>query len=178
MRRTQQRHTAPFSRIIRFTLRLVKAIAKAFTYLTLEFAVYIAIGGLAIALVSLGVSINVALNLSLVLVVFSLVMSFLAYRQHRIIKSRPTKANSPLPVRGEVKLADWIAQTLSTKAPQEWEDYQDWLHDILLARRQLLDHGYPVWKVTGMTYWRLIGLCITVALIKLRRLALAARRLR
>jgi len=178
MRQTPQRHKASFSRIARFILRLGTAIAKAFTYLSLEFAVYIGIGAFAIALIFLGMPSNIALYLSLVLAVFSLVASFLAYRQHRIITSRTARSRSSIPATSEVKLANWIAQTLSTKAPQEWEDYQDWLHDILLTRSQLLSNGYPVWKVTVITYWRLMGLCITVSLIKLRRLAIAARRLR
>ncbi|NDJ23112.1 hypothetical protein GS682_16005 [Nostoc sp. B(2019)] len=174
----QRRRTARFSQIARFMQRLVKAIVRAFTYLTLEFAVYIAIGGGAIALISLGVPSNIALGVSLVLVIFSLVVNFLAHRQHQIITSRPARASSSVPVGSEVKLANWIGQTLSTKAPQEWEEYQDWLHDILLARHQLLDSSYPVWKIAVMTYWRLIGLCITVSLLKLRRLAIAARRQR
>lgn len=161
----------------RFILDLVKDIAKACIYLMLEFAVYIAIGGLAIALISLGVPSNVALGVSLVLVVFTLIVSSLAYKRHRITTSRPGR-NSYIPVRGEVKFADWIAQTLSARAPQEWEEYQDWLHDILLARRQLLDSGCPVWKVTAIAHWRLMGLCITVGSIKLKRWAIAARRLR
>ncbi len=138
MRQTPQRHQASFWRIARFILRLGTAIAKAFTYLSLEFAVYIAIGAFAIALISLGMPSKIALYLSLVLAVFSLVASFLAYRQQRIITSRTARSRSSIPATSEVKLANWIAQTLSTKAPQEWEDYQDWLHDILLTRSQLL----------------------------------------
>ncbi|MEW6498929.1 MAG: hypothetical protein AB1589_41530, partial [Cyanobacteriota bacterium] len=138
-------------------------------------AVYMAMGGVAIALISLGVSSNVALTVSIVLVVLSLVVSFLAYRQHRIITNRPAK-NFYSRVQGDVKFADWIARFLATKAPQEWEEYQDWLHDILLARRQLLDRDAPHWKATLVTYWRLAGLCVTVTSIKLKRMAIAARR--
>lgn len=50
MRRTSQRRTPQFLWIARFILRFGKTIAKAFTYLMLEFTLYIAIGGLAIAL--------------------------------------------------------------------------------------------------------------------------------
>jgi hypothetical protein len=82
MRRTSQRRTPRFLWIARFILRFGKTIAKAFTYLMLEFTLYIAIGGLAIALLSLGMSSNVALSLSLVLVIFSLLTTFLAYWQH------------------------------------------------------------------------------------------------
>lgn len=96
MRRTKRRRTAPFSRMARFILGLIKHIAKACIYLMLEFAVYIAIGGLAIALISLGVPSNVALGLSLVLVAFTLIVSSLAYKRHRITTSRPGR-NSYIP---------------------------------------------------------------------------------
>lgn len=168
----RKRGTALLALISRFPLRLLK---NSCIYLTIEFAAYIAIGAVAIALISLGVASHVALTVSLVLVVLSLVGSFLAYRQHRIITNRPAKSFYSR-VQGDVKFADWIARLLSTKAPQDWEEYQDWLHDILLARRQLLDRDVPHSKVTLVTYWRLVGLCITVTSIKLKRMAIAARR--
>lgn len=172
IRQNKKRRTALLALMSRFPLRLLKNVC---IYLTIEFAAYIAIGAVAIALISLGLSNNVALTVSIVLVVLSLVGSFLAYRQHRIITNRPAR-NFYSRVQGDVKFADWIARLLSTKAPQEWEEYQDWLHDILLARRQLLDRDAPHWKVTLVTYWRLVGFCVTVTSIKLKRMAIAARR--
>lgn len=41
---------------------------------------------------------------------------------------------SQIKIRGEENLANWIAQNLAQKAPREWDEYQDWLHDILLDR--------------------------------------------
>ncbi|MEQ8538681.1 MAG: hypothetical protein RIB93_14695 [Coleofasciculus sp. D1-CHI-01] len=166
------------SQIIRLIRRGGRAIAKALIYLAVEFTVYIAIGGGAIALFWLGLPSYVALGLSIGLVILSFTVSFLAYRQHRRITRRSVKTDASPMIKGDVQLADWIAQTLAKKAPQEWEEYQDWLHDILLDRRQCLDQGDPYWRVTALTYWRLTGLCITVSLIKLRRLAIAARRMR
>ncbi|MFP4121455.1 hypothetical protein [Coleofasciculus sp.] len=175
----RNRHRRRFvPQIVRLIWRIVQAIAKALIYLAVEFTVYIAIGGGAIALFWLGLPSYVALGLSIGLVILSFTMSFLAYRQHRWITRRSVKTDASPMIKGDVQLADWIAQTLATKAPQEWEEYQDWLHDILLDRRQRLDQGDPYWRVTALTYWRLTGLCITVSLIKLRRLAIAARRMR
>ena len=82
---------------------------------------------------------------------------------------------SQIKIRGEENLANWIAQNLAQKAPREWDEYQDWLHDILLDRFQMLDQGYPVWKVRMITYWRLVGFCLIVSLTKLRRLAIRLR---
>ena len=164
--------------IVRLIWRSIQAIAKALIYLTVEFTVYVAIGGGAIALFWLGLPSYVALGLSIGFVILSFTVSFLAYRQHRRITRRSVTTDASPIIKGDVKLADWIAQILATKAPQEWEEYQDWLHDILLDRRQRLDEGDPHWRVTALTYWRLTGLCITVSLIKLRRLAIAARRMR
>ena len=75
-----------------------------------------------------------------------------------------------------MSFANWIARTLSHQASQEWEEYQDWLHDILLDYRQLLNRNIPRWQVTLVTYWRLTRLCITVSAIKLKKLAMRATR--
>lgn len=176
MKQRNRHRRRTVSPIIGFIRRIVQAIAKALIYLTVEFTVYIAIGGVAIALFWLGFPSYVALGLSIGFVI--LIVSFLAYRQHRRITKRSVRSHASPMIKGDVKLADWIAQTLTTKAPQEWDEYQDWLHDILLDRRQRLDQGDSHWRVTALTYWRLTGLCITVSLIKLRRLAIAARRMR
>ncbi|NET91463.1 MAG: hypothetical protein F6K45_25845 [Kamptonema sp. SIO1D9] len=133
------------------------------------------IGGIAIALISFGIATDVALWLSLALLVLILLVSYLVYQQHRRITSQPKKY-SYFRVRGEVKLADWIARIVSTKAPREWTEYQDWLHDLLLNRRQLLEKGESRLRVTALTYWRLMGFCITVSAIKLKRLAVSHRR--
>lgn len=72
-------------------------------------------------------------------------------------------------MQGELRLADRLAHWLRTRAPHEWQDYQDWLHDILLARRQLLQAGRAPWQVSLLTTWRLTTFCVTVGIITLRR---------
>ena len=170
------------SNLARSSLRIVKAtivsIGQLFLWgvkeLILEAALFGLGFGLAILFSSLGVSNSLALGLSVIILICILAVSFIASRQSKL-SSKRTLTTARTQVRGEEKLADWIAQTLAQKAPQEWEEYQDWLHDILLARLQLLDRGYPVWKVRMITYWRLTRFCITVSLIKLKRLAISLR---
>ncbi|AKG22339.1 hypothetical protein [Calothrix sp. 336/3] len=118
----------------------------------------------------------IALNISVTVIAFILIVSIISYRQSRGNPRQNTRHS--LPVSREIKLADWIARTLTKKASQDWEEYQDWLHDILLARRESLAHGHPNWQVTIITYWRLTGLCLTIVLMKVRRWAIAARKLR
>lgn len=72
---------------------------------------------------------------------------------------------------GEAKSAYWVAQNLSDSKPQQWEEYQDWLHDILLARRQLLDAKCPLWKVKLITYKRLSAFCVVVGVSKVKQVA-------
>jgi len=161
MRRIFHQVTASNSGILRFIWSFIRAFAKAFVWLAVEFSGYLIFLGLGVALVALGVSTNVASWLSIVLL--SLLCAFIL-------------GVSYLTVKGEVRLAKWIARTLVTKASQEWEDYQDWLHDIILDYHQLLNSGAPRWQVNIVTYWRLIRLCLTVVAIKLKRLATTTRR--
>ena len=178
MRRIKKKLTNSFSGLVRSSLRIVKASIKIITELfrrgvkelLLEIILFGVGFGLTIFFSYLGVSNRLALGLSLVIVILICILAI------RFFYSRKSKlARSRSKVRGEEKLADWIAQTLAQKAPQEWEEYQDWLHDILLARLQLLDRGFPVWKVRIITYGRLTGFCVTISLIKLRRLAIRFR---
>ena len=71
----------------------------------------------------------------------------------------------------KVRLASSIAKILTNSSSSEWHEYQDWLHDILLARRQLIDAKCPRWKVAVITHWRLSILCIVVGANKIGRLA-------
>ncbi|MBE9129280.1 MULTISPECIES: hypothetical protein [unclassified Coleofasciculus] len=148
-------------RILRFIQSITQVFAKALVWLAVEFSGYLIFFGLGLALVMLGVPTNIASWLSLVLLI--LLGAFILGVSYPLLK-------------GEVRFANWIARILSNKTPQVWEDYQDWLHDILLNYRQLLESGAPRWQVTIVTYWRLTRFCITVGTLKLKRLVIAARR--
>ncbi|MDJ0775639.1 MAG: hypothetical protein QNJ49_19810 [Mastigocoleus sp. MO_167.B18] len=160
-------------------LRLVLiGIPKILLYLICEGTIYALILIIAVLLVKFGMPQAFALGLSITLIIATLIISYTTIRQHRIITRRSRKNRPHNSVKGEVRFADAIAGILSQNSPREWEEYQDWLHDILLARCQLLDRKIPGWKVTLITYWRLTALCITVSAIKLRRFARIVRKLR
>ena len=80
--------------------------------------------------------------------------------------------------RGEIRLARSISRTIAESKSTEWHEYQDWLHDILLARRQLLDAKHPQWKVSAITYWRLSVFCIVVGMSKLKQVTASIRKSR
>ncbi|WP_026731423.1 hypothetical protein [Fischerella sp. PCC 9605] len=76
------------------------------------------------------------------------------------------------------KLASDITQYLLNKAPQEWEEYQDWLHDILLDRERMLTDEIPQWRIKAITHWRLIAFCVTIISIKLKKMAISSLKIR
>ena len=179
MKKQSQKSTNSLLQTIFSRLRLLLVgIPKVLFYLICEGAVYTLILILGALLVNFGVPQSFALGTSIALVIATFIISYTTYRQHRIITRHSRKNRQHNSLKGEVKFADAIAGTLSHNSPQEWEEYQHWLHDILLARRQLLASGTPRWKVTLITYWRLTALCITVSAIKLRRLVRTVRKLR
>ncbi|MDJ0531901.1 MAG: hypothetical protein QNJ70_05280 [Xenococcaceae cyanobacterium MO_207.B15] len=163
-------------------LAFVRKVLIRLTYgfgfeVVLPIGLYVIFAGFARIFIWLGFSTSVAIALSLILLLLILLVSAIAYTKHRNITNK-VRRNSYLRVRGEVKLADNIAQILATKSPREWEEYQDWLHDILLIRRQLLERHCPRWKVIILTYWRLFAFCVIISLIKLKRFASGARKIR
>ena len=160
-------------------LRLVLiGIPKILLYLICEGAIYALILIIGVLLVKFGIPQAFALALSITLIIATFVISYTTIRQHRIITRRSRKNRQHNSVKGEVRFADSIAKILSQNSPREWEEYQDWLHDILLAHRQLIASGVAKWKVTLITYWRLTALCVTVSAIKLRRFTRIVRKLR
>ena len=80
--------------------------------------------------------------------------------------------------RVRIKLARWIIKTFIDRTSPEWTEYQDWLHDIFLARRQLIDSKCPRWKVALITYWRLSAFLVVVGLAKLKSIAASVMQLR
>jgi quinol-cytochrome oxidoreductase complex cytochrome b subunit len=54
----------------------------------------------------------------------------------------------------DIKFASSVSKLLS-HFPEEWQDYQDWLRDII-ASRQMLQANHPNWRATLLFYWRLV----------------------
>ncbi len=176
MRRIKKKSSSKFSGFLQFCLGVIRAIKKGILWMIAEQLIFVMVLGFAFIFHSLGASDNLALVLSICLLIFVLILILILvikffphHKPKRVVSSQ---------LRGEEKLANWISRNLEQKAPQEWEEYQDWLHDILFDRFQLLERGFPAWKVRIITYWRLVRLSITVSLIKLRRLANVVKKLR
>ena len=180
-RASRRRKNRLFKKIFRSGLYLLKAIARAsgrflkfgVSQLLLETLMGISILGFGFLLTSWGIPQNLALYIAIGTVLALLILAaFIYYNLYKSRKSSKTK------LKGEAKLAYWIAQTFSHKASQEWVEYQDWLHDILLARRQLIDNKCPRWKVSLITYWRLSVLYVVVGLIKIKQVTARIMKLR
>ena len=69
----------------------------------------------------------------------------------------------------EVKLARRIGQILANRTSTEWNEYQDWLHDIMLSRQQLLNANYPRWQVKLITYRRLSAFCLIIVFSRIKQ---------
>jgi hypothetical protein len=183
-RTNKNRELQGFKKILNLGLSQIKAIfyliwklckyAIGYVLLT-EIPMYILILGFAYLLVSWGMANNIALE-----VAYYLFCAFLALWALYCIFcffNKSAKSGQKF-LSKEVRLARWITQTFFPKQSTEWAEYQDWLHDILLARCQLLDAKSPRWQVTLLTYWRLSLLCLIVCLIKIRRATASLMKLR
>ena len=60
----------------------------------------------------------------------------------------------------------------------EWREYQDWLHDILLAHDQLLASKCIRWKAIMITYWHLSVLLVVVSLTRIKGVVVSVMKLR
>ena len=166
------------------SLSLLKAIAielrKFFrfavgTFLT-EIFLWVVILGFAYIFASWGMSSNLSLFLA-ICSVFALIIVplglLIAVAFVSDFLSKPKKSK-----KSQVKLAVWLAETFADRESPEWEEYQDWLHDILLARRQLLQEQCPKGKVFVITYWRLSGFLVIISLTKMKNAAISVMKLR
>lgn len=128
--------------------------------------------GFSYVFVSWGISSAVAFNLALatLLAICILLIVTISVFNSAFKHQQPKKV--------KIKLATWLAKTLIDRTSPEWTEYQDWLHDIFLARRQLLDAKSPKWKVTIITYWRLSAFLTIVTLSKIKNMASSVMRLR
>ncbi|NET03453.1 MAG: cytochrome bc complex cytochrome b subunit [Symploca sp. SIO2B6] len=61
----------------------------------------------------------------------------------------------------DVELAGKIGR-LASHFPEEWQEYQDWLRDIISSRSVLLKR-YPVWQAILIFRWRLFYFVVYVA---------------
>ena len=110
-----------------------------------------------------------AIAIALGLLIFAVCVLYKFNRE-----KKPTKNKRE----GEIKLASRISRTFANQTSTEWNEYQDWLHDILLSRQQLLDAKCPLWKVKLITYRRLSMFCIVVTIAKVKQAALRIGRSR
>lgn len=162
------------SKMLRSSLSLLKAVLResgkflsfGIEYVLLEVFLALFVIGLSYLFTSWSIPLSVAsvmaIGLTLILFILTVYISF--------------KSNNISKPKGDLKLAHWIAQTFSSKSSPEWSEYQDWLHDILFSRGQLLDAKYPQWKVKLITYRRLSAFLIVVVISKLRQFASNIRR--
>lgn len=174
MRPTHSMKNRLLSKVLRSSLSLLKAVLResgrflkfGIEYVLLEVFLAVFVIGLSYLFTSWGIPISAAflLAISIMLGLFILTI-YISFKFDNVGK-----------LKEERRLAYWIAQICSRKSSTEWNEYQDWLHDIMLSRRQLLDVKCPPWKVKLITYRRLSAFCIVVVISKLRQVAASIRR--
>ena len=142
-------------------------LTKLFTYISLEICFWLATLGIGYLFLSWGISYNLA-NYAALALAIAILLSALSFEAWQKSKKQPKKHS-----KSKVKLANWIASYLADRTSPEWIEYQDWLHDILLARCQLLNAKCPKWKVFILTYWRLSGFLVIVSLAKIKKAVVA-----
>ena len=132
---------------------------------------FVTLGGLASLFIALGMPQNIASTLAIAIALGLLILALYIFCKFSQT-TKPTKNKRA----GEIKLASKISQTFAEQKSTEWHEYQDWLHDILLARQQLLDAKHPRWKVKLITYKRLSIFCIVVSVSKVKQIVASMRR--
>lgn len=171
-RRTSSKNRL-LKKILEFSLSFVKAVVRTsrsfirFATKQLLFELFLAtvVIGLSYLFTIWGISQNIALWLAVAVVLGLLLVAI--YIFSKLERNKRPNENK---FRGEIGLAWWISQTFAEKKSTEWNEYQDWLHDILLSRRQLLDAKYPQWKVQLITYWRLWMFCIMMGIGRVKQM--------
>ena len=158
-----------FKAIARLTIKFFKYALK---YLVIEIFFGSLILGCAYILVSWGISADMSFYLALgtILTICALLIVIGFVVNNTFKHQQPKKV--------KIKLATWLANTFLDRTSLEWTEYQDWLHDIFLARRQLLETKCPRWKVNIITYWRLSAFFVIVSLARIKNIAVSVMRLR
>lgn len=161
-------------RLLRSSLSLLKAIALilikfyrfAVGQILLELTLAVLVIGFSYLLTTWGMPLNVAfilaIALTLTIVTSAVIIWFKFFTSSKL--------------KGELKLASLITHTLANKTSREWEEYQDWLHDIMLYRQQLLTAKRPRWQVSLITYWYLGQLVTILGISKIRKVAASIKR--
>ncbi|MEO1006252.1 MAG: hypothetical protein AAFW67_10465 [Cyanobacteria bacterium J06638_38] len=122
--------------------------------------------GLSYLFTAWGMPLNAALILAIALTITILAVAGLMW----------FKFNTRDKLKGELKIARLITQAIAQKTSREWDEYQDWLHDIMLYRQQLLNANQPQWQVSLITYWQLGKFAIVVVICKIKQVAANIRR--
>jgi len=182
MRRGTSNIDRLLQKIYRSSLLLLNIVFKAIAIALMWLAEYmlteiifwfVTLGVFARLLITVGISPSIAYSFS---IIFSLslcaIAAYISYASYT--KKKPARNKR----QGEAGLAYKIGQNLDDGKSQQWHEYQDWLHDIMLSRRQLLDEQCPRWKVKLITYRRLGVFCAVVGMSKVRQVAVRIGRSR
>lgn len=167
-------------KILQSSLSLLKAIfqgsANLIRFATQQLLFELSLATLVIGLSYLFTTWEISLNIALILAI-AITLGLFLFAVCIFYKLAGNKRPTANKYRGEIGLARLISQTVAERNTQ-WHEYQDWLHDIMLSRRQLLDNKHPRWKVSLITYWRLSIFCVVVAINKVKQVAFSISRSR
>lgn len=167
----RNRHKAPQSSSSLFKTLLTKAIALlkfAVGQIMLEILLAVSVIGFSYLFMSWGLALSVALIMAIGSTFVLLILTaYLFFGLNSLTKPK-----------GEVKVAQRISQILTDKRSTEWNEYQDWLHDIMQDRQEMLAIKRPQWQVKLITYKRLSIFCIVVGISKVKQAVASMRRSR
>ena len=177
-RRTSSRK---WLRLRRSSLSLLKAIFSAIAVIVMLLVEsllaemlfwFVTLGGIASLLIAVGIPQSIASPLAIAISLGLFIVA--VYISYAFYPKRATKNKR----KGEVRFAHAIAKFFANSRSSQWYEYQDWLHDILLARQQLLAEKCPQWQVKLITYRRLTVFCLVVGMNKVRRIVANMKRSR
>jgi hypothetical protein len=152
---------------------ILRMIGQLSRLLLIAIALCISIFGLELLLFSMGIEPRwryaISFGMGLLLTLF-IAAGMAVQQHHRILVARSQlQSSSANALEVQSHPAHWLLRRIQTHSPRLWEEYQDWLHDILLDRDRLLAQGLSPWKVTIVTRWRLLGWSCTVMMISAKR---------
>ena len=154
-----------FAKVLNMAIKFVKF---AVGQLMLELFLAVSIIGFSYLFMSWGLALPVASIMAIPSTLILLILTAYVFFE----------LNSLTKPKGEVKVAQRISRILTDKRSTEWNEYQDWLHDIMQDRQQMLTMKRPQWQVKLITYRRLSVFCVVVGMSKVKHAALSIRRSR